>query len=666
MSIDKKLLKKKYKELIKIINYHNKMYHTYDSPEISDTKFDKLYSELKSVEKDYPELIIPESPTMRIGSKLLNGFIKIKHQQPMLSLANASDYNDFLNFYDRIKKDLGNGNFVLSAEPKFDGLAISITYIDGYYATAVTRGDGLVGEDVTANVKTIKSLPLILEGKKIPSKLCLKAEIYMSLKDFKKLNKDLSNSKVKTFANPRNVAAGTIRQLDPKVASERNLKIFFHGLIDDNTFTDETHSQSLARISKYGLPTCNLNKKITSLAEVREYFNYLNEIRYSLSYEIDGIVFKVDNYKQQNILGLTSKAPKWAIAYKFKSIEVKTKLLDVTFQVGRTGIITPVAELEPINIGGVNVSRASLHNMDEIMRKDIRINDIVFVKRAGDVIPEVDRVSLTERSNCKKIKIPNKCPACGTLLIKTSNNAIYKCTNQFNCKPQIVQSIQHYASRKAMNISGLGESIIESLIESKIINNFTDLYQLTVTMLLSIERLAEKSSQNLIDSIEQSKNNSFDKLIYALGINEVGASTAKSLASSFGNIDSLMSASKEELCLINDIGEVVADNIYDYFRNTTNKNNINKLFKLGLQIQYPLIDHDAKLSGRTYVITGSFTNISRNDIEKSIIDNGGKVTASISKKTSALILGSKPGSKLEKAKKLNIDIIREKELSKLL
>ncbi len=666
MSIDKKLLKKKYKELIKIINYHNKMYHTYDSPEISDTKFDKLYSELKSFEKDYPELIISESPTMRIGSKLLNGFIKIKHQQPMLSLANASDYNDFLNFYDRIKKDLRNDDFVLSAEPKFDGLAISITYIDGYYATAVTRGDGLVGEDVTANVKTIKSLPLILEGKKIPSKLCLKAEIYMSLKDFKKLNKDLSKSKLKTFANPRNVAAGTIRQLDPRVASERNLKIFFHGLIDDNTFSDETHSQSLARISTYGLPTCNLNKKIISLDEVQEYFNYLNEIRSSLSYEIDGIVFKVDNYKQQNILGLTSKAPKWAIAYKFKSIEVKTKLLDVTFQVGRTGIITPVAELEPINIGGVNVSRASLHNMDEIMRKDIHINDIVFVKRAGDVIPEVDRVSLSERSNCKKIKIPNKCPACGTLLIKTSNNAIYKCTNQFNCKPQIVQSIQHYASRKAMNISGLGESIIESLIESKIINNFTDLYQLTVTMLLSIERLAEKSSQNLIDSIEQSKNNSFDKLIYALGINEVGASTAKSLANSFVNIDSLMSASKEELCLINDIGEVVADNIYDYFRNTTNKNNINKLLKLGLQIQYPLIDHDAKLSGRTYVITGSFTNISRNDIEKSIIDNGGKVTASISKKTSALILGSKPGSKLEKAKKLNIDIIRENELSKLL
>ena len=666
MAIDKKSLVKKYNELINKINYHNKMYHTYDSPEISDESFDDLYSELKFFERDHPDIVTSESPTMRVGSKLLSGFAKVQHQQPMLSLANASDYDDFLNFYSRIKKDLKNDNFILSAEPKFDGLAISITYIDGNYFSAVTRGDGIVGEDVTANVKTIKSLPLILEGKNIPSKLCLKAEIFMSLVDFKKLNDTLSKSKVKTFANPRNVAAGTIRQLDPKVASERNLKIFFHGLTEDDALTDKTHSQSLARISKYGLPTCNLNKNIASLDQAQEYFKYLNEIRYSLSYEIDGIVFKVNSYKQRNELGSTSKAPKWAIAYKFKSAEVKTKLLDVTFQVGRTGVITPVAELEPVNIGGVNVSRASLHNMDEVIRKDIRINDLVFVKRAGDVIPEVDRVSLTERSASKKIKMPKKCPACGTVLIKTSNNSIYKCTNQFNCRPQIIQSIQHYASRKAMNISGLGQSIIESLIESKIIHNFTDLYELTVSKLLNVERLAEKSSQNLIDSIEQSKINSFDKFIYALGINEVGSTTAKSLASCFESMDSLMVASKEDLCLISDVGEVVADNIYDYFRNKTNKKNINKLLKLGLKIQYSATKYSAKLSGQTYVITGSFINFSRSDIEKSIINNGGKVTTSISKKTSALILGSKPGSKLEKAKKLNIDIIGEDELSKLL
>tara|TARA_B100001769_G_C22101390_1_gene594627 strand:+ start:370 stop:2367 length:1998 start_codon:yes stop_codon:yes gene_type:complete len=665
MSFDKNLLKKEYQELIDKINYHNMMYHTYDAPEIPDATFDKLYSKLKAFEKKYPNLVTAESPTMRVGSKLLSGFSKVQHKEPMLSLANASDYDDFLNFYVRLKKDLKTDDFSLFAEPKFDGLAISITYIDGHYSSAVTRGDGVVGEDVTANVKTIKSLPLVLQGSNIPSKICLKAEIYMSLIEFENLNKKLTINNEKIFANPRNVAAGTIRQLDPKVASERNLKIFIHGLIYDDTFTDKTHSQSLSRISKYGLPICNLNKTIKSINDAQEYFKHLNDIRSTLSFEIDGIVFKIDNYKQQESLGLTSKAPKWAIAYKFKSIEVKTKLLDVTFQVGRTGIITPVAELESVNIGGVNVSRASLHNMDEINRKDIRINDIVYVKRAGDVIPEIDRVSINQRTKSIKIKTPKKCPACGSILNKISSQSIYKCTNQHNCKPQIIQTIQHFASRKAMNISGLGESIIESLVDSKTINNFTDLYHLNMQKLLNIERMAEKSSKNLLNSIQKSKNNSFDRLIYALGINEVGITTSKSLASNFKNMDSLMTASIEDLCLINDIGEIVAENIFEYFRNKYNKNNIKKLFNIGLQITYSS-KNSMNLSEKTYVITGSFINMSRQDIEQSIIDNGGRVTGSISNKTTALILGLKPGSKLDKAKKLNIDIITEEEFFKLL
>ena len=665
MSFDKNLLKKEYQELIDKINYHNMMYHTYDAPEIPDATFDKLYSKLKAFEKKYPNLVTAESPTMRVGSKLLSGFSKVQHKEPMLSLANASDYDDFLNFYVRLKKDLKTDDFSLFAEPKFDGLAISITYIDGHYSSAVTRGDGVVGEDVTANVKTIKSLPLVLQGSNIPSKICLKAEIYMSLIEFENLNKKLTINNEKIFANPRNVAAGTIRQLDPKVASERNLKIFIHGLIYDDTFTDKTHSQSLSRISKYGLPICNLNKTIKSINDAQKYFKHLNDIRPTLSFEIDGIVFKIDNYKQQESLGLTSKAPKWAIAYKFKSIEVKTKLLDVTFQVGRTGIITPVAELESVNIGGVNVSRASLHNMDEINRKDIRINDIVYVKRAGDVIPEIDRVSINQRTRSIKIKTPKKCPACGSILNKISSQSIYKCTNQHNCKPQIIQTIQHFASRKAMNISGLGESIIESLVDSKTINNFTDLYHLNMQKLLNIERMAEKSSKNLLNSIQKSKNNSFDRLIYALGIHEVGMTTSKSLASNFKNMDSLMTASIEDLCLINDIGEIVAENIFEYFRNKYNKNNIKKLFNIGLQITYSS-KNSMNLSEKTYVITGSFINMSRQDIEQSIIDNGGRVTGSISNKTTALILGLKPGSKLDKAKKLNIDIITEEEFFKLL
>ena len=666
MSIDKKSLKKEYELLIRNINYHNKMYHTYDSPEISDSAYDKLYSKLKVLEKNHPNLITPQSPTMRVGSKLLDGFKKVHHQEPMLSLGNAANYEDFLNFYTRLKKDLNANNFVLSAEPKFDGLAISITYINGHYSSAITRGDGIVGEDVTANVKTIKSLPLILDGKNIPSRISLKAEIYMALEDFNDINQKLSRNNEKIFANPRNVAAGTIRQLDPRIASKRNLKIFFHGLISDDTFVDVTHSQTLDRIKKYGLPVCQLNKTITTIDDAQKYFNYLNNIRSTLSYEIDGIVFKVDKYVLQDKLGLTSKAPKWAIAYKFKSIEVKTKLLDITFQVGRTGIITPVAELEPINIGGVKVSRASLHNMDEIHRKDIRINDIVFVKRAGDVIPEIDRVSLKDRTKTRKINNPTKCPACGTVLTKVSHQSIYKCTNQYNCRPQVIQSIQHFASRKAMNISGLGESIIESLVDSKKISNFTDLYQLTMAKLLDIDRFAEKSSQNLIDSIEASKNIAFDKLIYALGINEVGTTTAKALANNFKNIKSLMAASTDELCLINDIGEIVARNIFNYFRNNKNIKLINKLIKSGLFIIYSDSIMSGKLMGKSYVITGSFSSLSRNDIEKSILSNGGKVSNSISKNTSALILGLKPGSKLDKAKKLKIDIISEDDFIKLL
>lgn len=666
MSVDKSSLKKEYELMIKKINYHNRMYHTFDSPEISDTAYDKLYNKLKIFEKNHPDLIIEQSPTMRVGSKLLAGFKKIRHQKPMLSLANASNHDEFISFYTRVEKDLNFDSFDLFAEPKFDGLAISITYVDGCYFSAITRGDGIVGEDVTTNVKTIKSLPLMLDGENLPSRLALKAEIYMSLPDFLALNKDLSSNKEKMFANPRNVAAGTIRQLDPKTASSRNLKIFFHGLIDDDTFSDETHSQSLDRIQSYGLPICDLNKTISNVDDAREYFNYINGIRSKLPYEIDGIVFKVNNYKQQQKLGLTSKAPKWAIAYKFKSIEVTTKLLDITFQVGRTGVITPVAELEPVNIGGVKISRASLHNMDEINRKDIRINDIVFVKRAGDVIPEVDRVSLDNRSKSIKIKNPQNCPACGTKLVKISNQSIYKCTNEYNCKPQIVQAIQHFASRKAMNISGLGESIIESLVDLKIINNFTDLYRLTVKRLKDVDRLGEKSSQNLIDSINNSKKIPFDKLIYALGIKEVGISTAQSIATNYKDLSLLMSASKDELCLINDIGGVVAENIYDYFKNPINKKLINKLIKNGLLIEYYKPTKDMKLTGDTYVITGTFTNYSRQDIEKIIIDNGGKVTGSITKHTTALILGKKPGSKLVKAKKLNIKIIKQDELSKIL
>ena len=662
-------IKKRVLELHKLINLHSHNYHSLDTPTIEDQEYDALFKELLELESNYVELKYSHSPTQRVGDKPLDGFKKVEHLAPMLSLDNAFDSEDMLDFNKRVLERLLEDKFVqYSCEPKLDGIAVNLSYRNGNLEKATTRGDGKVGEDITHNIKTLNSIPLSLIDKlnSYPDFIEIRGEVFIRKEDFLLANKEAEIKGEKTFANPRNVAAGTIRQLDPNVASQRNLKIFFHGLIDDDTFSDLSHSDSLDRLKSYGLPVCNLNKKILSTKGAKKYYDHLNKIRLSLPYEIDGIVFKVDSYEQQEILGLTSKAPKWAIAYKFKSIEEKTKLLGVTFQVGRTGTITPVAELDPVNIGGVKVSRASLHNMDEITRKDIRINDMVFVKRAGDVIPDIDRVSLSDRVKSIKIKAPENCPACGAPLIKTSMQSIYKCNNNYKCRPQIVQSIMHFASRKAMNISGLGESIIESLVDKELINNFVDLYKLTLTHIKSLERMAEKSSDKLIRSISVSKNTTFDKFIYSLGIKEVGITTAESLAKNYTSIEELMSASKAELCLINDIGEIVAENIYNHFGNKKNQNKINNLIKLGVKIKYARTAIDNKLSGNIYVITGTFKNISRADIESALNKHGAKVTNSVSKKTTALILGANPGSKHEKAKDYNINIISEDDLIKLL
>ena len=666
MPIDIASLKIKIRSLIDEINHHNNLYHTLDQPKILDSEYDVLYSELKKFEKKYPKLIFNDSPTQRIGVKLLGGFNKIKHKNPMLSLSNASDDNDFNEFYVRLKKDLNKKDIVLSAEPKFDGLAISVTYKNGIYHSAVTRGDGEIGEDVTANVKTIKSLPLKITTTDVPKILILRAEIYMNITDFNRLNKTLNLAKEKMFANPRNVAAGTIRQLDPLVASKRNLQIYFHGVMNASLLGDKTHMSSLERIKSYGLPVCELNKLVLNLEAARDYYNYIIALRDSLGYEIDGIVYKVNNYESQELLGFTAKAPKWAIAYKFISAEAMTTLANVTFQVGRTGVITPVAELKPINIGGVLVSRASLHNMDEIIRKDIRINDTVYVKRAGDVIPEIDRVSIVHRKNSTKIVMPKKCPSCEVDLIKISEQSTYKCPNEYNCSPQIMQSIQHFASRKAMNISGLGESLIETMVDNHIIKNYTDLYILDIKSLLNLDRMALKSSTNLIDSINKSKNISFDRFLYSLGIREVGTSTARVLAKSFSTIESLMNTDKIQLEMIKDIGPIVGENNYKFFKLKKNKDNILKLIKNGIHIIYSEASIVQEYNGMTFVVTGVFDNYKRKDIEDRIRLKGGNISVSVSKKTHALILGTNPGSKYQRALDLNIKIIEESGLPKLL
>ena len=667
MSSTKKEIVKRIGQLTKKIIEHNEYYHTYDNPKISDEEYDNLYKELKNLEFNYPELALPDSPTKRVGSKLLGRFRKIEHKIPMLSLTNASNEDDFKSFYERLCKDLKKNKITLSAEPKFDGLAISLIYRNGIFQSAITRGDGLIGEDVSINVKTIKTLPLSIKGMYKKINLTLKAEIYMTKDDFNSINYELKKNQDKTFANPRNIAAGTIRQLDPRISSRRKLQIFIHGIteIDKNIGTD-SHYKNMNIIKKMGFNVCEHNKLVKSLPEAIEYYKYMNDNRELLPYEIDGIVFKVDNYLQRTQCGETSKAPKWSIAYKFKSIEVLTRLNSVSFQVGRTGVITPVAELDPKNIGGVIVSRASLHNMDEIKKKDIRIKDYVYVKRAGDVIPDIDRVNYDKRDKTILIKMPIRCPSCNSVLEKISNQSIYRCNNSRNCRPQIIQSIQHFASRKAMNITGLGEGIIELLIDNKLIRDYSDLYYLSFNKIKKLDRMGELSSSNLQTSINDSKNTTLDRFIYALGIKEVGFTTAKILSKHYKSIEDLSMTTLESLENIKDIGPTVANNIQDFFNDDYNMKIIKKLLSSEIIIQNLSKNLSNKLEGLTFVITGIFKEYSRKTIEDKIIHNGGSVSSSISKKTSYLILGDKPGNKYEKAKNLNVKILNEKKFSRLL
>ena len=562
---EKKITKKYYQSLKKKIQLFSQQYYTYDSPTISDHEFDELYRELKLIEEKNPNFIEPDSPTQLIGFKVKGGFKKVRHSKPMMSLNNAANLDEFKSFYSKIMTEIPE-TVTMFAEPKFDGLAISLTYDKGNLVSAVTRGDGNEGEDVTSNIRTIRKLPLKLLARKVPDKLIVAAEVYSLISDFQRINNNLKKSQIKTFANPRNFAAGTVRQQDPIIAFKRNLQIFIHGIIEiDQNLSLPKHSESMSYLNKIGFQTCDLNKKINDINQAIDYFDNISNKRDKLPYEIDGIVYKVDNYELREQIGYTSKAPKWSIAFKFPSQVSQTKIVDVTFQVGRTGVITPVAELKPVNIGGVTVSRATLHNLDDIRKKDIRKNDYVYVKRAGDVIPETEKVNLSKRGKTSKISFPKVCPACGEIIIKISNQSIYKCPNELTCRPQIIQGIGHFASRKAMNITGLGESIIISLVDNNLINDYSDLYYLTYDSLIMLDRMAKVSVNNLISSIEKSKKPNFEKFIYSLGIREVCHSTARTLAQNFNTMDELINAKREILECIKDIGPIVADNIINFF-----------------------------------------------------------------------------------------------------
>ena len=660
---NKKIIKTRYAELVNLINEHNFLYHTYDSPKITDSEYDKLYKELKNIENNNPEIITENSPTQRVGSNLLEGFEKKSHDTPMLSLSNAATEKEFTEFYTKAVASTNLKNIELFAEPKFDGLAVSITYINKKYSSAITRGDGFIGEDVTQNVKTIKTLPLILHNKKLPNKFTLRGEIFIDKKDFNIINKQLEDINEKKYSNPRNLAAGSIRQLDPNIANSRNLKLFIHGVSNYDQFTTFTkHDELITFISSLDFPTNKYSKVIRNLNNCFKYFKDMNTTRDSIPYEIDGLVYRLNNLSLHRKLGSTSKAPKWAIAYKFKSLEALSIVEGVTFQVGRTGTITPVAELKPVNIGGVLVSRATLHNFSEINSKDIRISDFVYVKRAGDVIPDIDRVDLNKRKTTIKIIPPKKCPSCNSVLKKIKNQVAFKCLNHKKCTPQIEQSIIHFISRKGMNIIGMGDQIIRELVSKNIIKRSADIYTLSKSDFEELDRVGDKSIENYLNAIKKSKKISFNKFIYALGIKEVGQASSNSIASFFNTIGDFINCNIDSLVQIDDIGPVVAQNIIQFFTDSDNKKNISDLISSGIQISYSPVQE----THETIVITGTFQNFPRNDLIDELAQLGYKITNTVSKKTNILICGDKPGSKHQKANNLGIKILYEEDLVKLL
>lgn len=657
------------RKLIDEINFHNYQYHGMDDPKISDQEFDQMVKALHDLEKKYPQLIQVDSPTQRVGSKPIDRFIQIDHLTPMLSLDNVFSMDELMSFEKRIKDKLSlKEDIEFIAEPKFDGVAVNLLYESGKLSYATTRGDGKTGEDVTHNVLTIKSIPITLNTSSPPEKVEIRGEIIISKNDFEKMNRENEEKNLKVFANPRNAAAGSIRQLDPNIAKGRPLRFYAHGyglLSNENDFTN--HSDVIEYLNDSGIVVSPLSQLLTGAHECEKYYKKIDSTRGSLDFEIDGVVYKVNKISYQKELGFVSKAPRWAIAHKFSSVEVQSIILDVDFQVGRTGTITPVAKLDPINVGGVVVSNATLHNMDEIRRKDIRNGDHVFVRRAGDVIPEIVSVNKKKRGQqTKKIVFPSHCPSCGSEIIRKEGESAAKCTGGNACPDQIKEGLKHFVSRNAFDIEGLGEKIIDQLLDSKLIKTTSDLFSLNFDELISLERMAEKSSQNLLTSIESSKIISFERFIYAQGINDVGLATSKSLAESFSSLEELINTEIEELLMIRDIGPIVANSILDFFKNIKNIENINRLIDMGVEVIYPSVNDNQILSDKIFVITGTLKNMTRSEAKNFIENNGGKVTSAVSKNTNYLLAGENPGSKMKKAEDIGVSIINEDQMLDLI
>lgn len=646
---------------------HNYAYYVLDNPVISDAQYDELYRQLLELERNHPELVTADSPTQRVGDQLHSGFQSVTHAVPMYSLENAFSQEDLESFEARILERVTLNAIDYAAEPKMDGLAINLRYEGGVLKQATTRGDGTTGEDVTHNVRTIQSIPLKLLGKEWPQVLEVRGEVFMSKRTFEQLNQSQLAKGDKVFANPRNAAAGTLRQLDPKIVAKRRLSFYVYGWgqISDDWPQPSHYDQTMAHFKAWGLPTNPEAQVVTGKAGMQDYYDALLQKRSELPYEIDGIVYKVNQIALYAKLGFTSKFPRWAIARKFPAEEVWTQLLAIDVQVGRTGALTPVARLQPVAVGGVIVSNATLHNMDEIRRKDVQIGDTVIVRRAGDVIPEVVGPVLSRRPDGTRLfEMPTHCPECGSEVIKEHDKAVYRCSGGLFCPAQRKRALQHFVSRKAFDIQGLGDKLIDQLAERDWVKHPDDLFRLTLEQLAGLERMAEKSAKNVIDAIEAAKETTLARFIFALGIPEVGEVTAKQLAQHFRELDALMQADSEQLIAVPDVGDVVADNIATFFKQPHNQEVIRGLLEAGVhwpQPQIQTVNADSPFAGKVVVLTGTLQQRDRNEAKALLEAAGAKVTGSVSAKTDYVIAGEKAGSKLTKAESLGIPVLSEQQ-----
>ncbi|MEM8844346.1 MAG: NAD-dependent DNA ligase LigA [Pseudomonadota bacterium] len=651
------------------IRKYDYQYYVMDDPTVPDAEYDRLMRELIEIESQNPELITEDSPTQRVSGSPLESFKQVKHEMPMLSLSNVFSKDELAAFDKRVKDRLRDTTQITyNAEPKLDGLAVSLIYKNGTLVQAATRGDGTTGEDITENVRTIKTVPLQLMGKKLPKILEVRGEVFMSLEGFKLMNEIAHKNEQKEFVNPRNAAAGSLRQLDPRLTAQRPLEMFSYGVgIVEGITLANSHHQVLQQFKDWGLRVCPLIKQVKGVEGCWQFYQTMLNMREKLDYEIDGIVYKVDRIDLQTELGFVSRAPRWATAHKFPAQEEITCVNDVEFQVGRTGAITPVAKLEPVFVGGVTVSNATLHNMDEVERKDVRVGDTVIVRRAGDVIPEVLKVVIERRpKGTRKVKLPMICPECDSEISRPEGEAVARCVAGFICPAQRKGALKHFASRNAMDIEGLGDKLIDQLIENNLVKQLDDLYRLDEDVIAGLDRMGSKSAQNLLLAIENSKSTELARFIYALGIREVGEATALALADHFQySLEAIMNADAESLQTVPDVGPIVADHIEKYFKQTQNRQLITCLCnEVGINWS------DSSLSGKTinntlegkvYVLTGTMESMSRDQASQKIRALGGKVSSSISKNTTALIAGGKAGSKMQKAVKLGVSILSEQE-----